>query len=166
MEDPEALSLLEGRVEVMETSHDPGLTTAIRAELRAFVLAAGTRRSLPTTCHVGHPGGEHSRWVHGSRDEDPELRADLVERALDGLEVTEGACGWITRPGELDLVDADAEWFAAARSGFARHGLALPAFFVLNRTAWVDLVTGERREWTRVRRSTRSPAPDEPVPGA
>lgn len=153
------LSLLGGRVCVMETQPDPDLVAAIRKELRAFVQAAGTRRSLPTTCHIGHPGGEHSAWVHGGRDDDAGLRVDLVERAIDGLAVTDGACGWLTRTGELDLTDADAEWFAAARNGFARHGLPLSAFFVLNRTAWVDLVTGERREWTRTRRSTRSTGP-------
>lgn len=141
----------------METSHDPGLLAAIQSELRAFVLAAGTRRSLPTTCHVGHPGGEHATWVHGGSADDPSMRADLVERAIDGLVVTSGACGWLTRGGGLDLADADAEWFAAARNGFARHGLTLPAFFVLNRTGWVDLVTGKRRAWTRVRRSSHSP---------
>jgi hypothetical protein len=138
---------------------EPSLAAAVRAELRAFVVAAGTRRSLPTTCHVGHPGGEHSRWVHGGRSDDPAMRADLVERAIDGLASTDGACGWLTRGGGLDLADADAEWFAAVRSGFARHGLTLPAFFVLNRTAWVDLVSGERRTWTRVRSGARSPGP-------
>ncbi len=143
----------------MESSHDPCLSAAVRAELRAFAVAAGTRRSLPTTCHIGHPGGEHSSWVQGGGAEAPGLQADLVERAIDGLVLTDGACGWLTRGGELDLADADAEWFAAARCGFARHGLSLPAFFVLNRTGWVDLVTGERRTWTRLRQSRHSPGP-------
>lgn len=132
------------------------LATAIHAELRTFVATAGTRRSLATTCHVGHPGGESRRWLHGGPRDDASMRADLVERALDGLAVTEGACGWLTRGGDLELVDADAEWFAACRTAFARHGVPLPAFFVLNRTGWLDLVTGERRQWTRVR--SRSPA--------
>jgi hypothetical protein len=130
----------------METS----LAAAIHGELRTFVKGAGTRRSLPTTCHVGHPGGEQARWPH-EVTEDRSLRADLVERAIDGLLETKGACAWVTRGGVLDVSDADADWFAAARTGFARHGLPLPAFFVLTRTAWVDLVTGEQRHWTRVR---------------
>lgn len=83
--------------------------------------------------------------------EDHSLRADLLERAIDGLLETEGVCAWLTRGGELDLADADAEWCAAARTAFARHGLALPGFFVLNRRGWVDLLSGERREWSRVR---------------
>ena len=131
---------------------DKALAAAIRGELRAFVDAAGTKRSLGTTCHVGHPGEAHARWAHDVTA-DHSLRTDLVERAIDGLHVTEGACAWITRGGELDVSDADAEWFAAARTAFARHGLVLPAFFVLNRSGWVDLVSGERRAWSRVRRS-------------
>jgi hypothetical protein len=134
---------------------DPFLAAAIREELRTFVAAAGTRRSLPTTCHVGHPGGEHARWPH-EVTEDRSLRAELVERALDGLLATEGACVWVTRGGGLEVSDADADWFAAARTAFGRHGLPLTAFFVLTRNAWVDLVTDERRQWTRIR--SRSPA--------
>ena len=129
---------------------DPTLAAAIKVELSEFVTAAGTRRDLHTTCHVGHPGGERTTFEHLEID-DASLRADLVERAIDGLLTTEGACAWVTRGGELGLVDADAEWFAAARAAFARHGLPLPAFFVLNRRGWVDLVSGERREWYRIR---------------
>ena len=133
---------------------EPALADAIRAELRAFVIAAGTRRSLATTCHVGHPCGEQVHLEHGVTTE-PALRADLVERAIDGLLDLNGACAWMTRGGELTLGDADAEWFAASQTAFARHGLRLPAFFVLNRNGWVDLVSGEQRRWSRVRNRAR-----------
>ena len=129
---------------------NPTLAAAIKAELGEFAASAGTRRDLQTTCHVGHPGGERTRFAH-LEVEDTCPRADLVERAIDGLLTTAGACAWLTRSGELGLVDADAEWFSAARAGFARHGLPLPAFLVLNRRGWVDLVSGERREWYRIR---------------
>ena len=129
---------------------DPNLAAAIKVELAEFVIAAGTRRDLHTSCHVGHPGGERSTFAHLEID-CASLRADLVERAIDGLFTTDGACAWVTRSGELGLVDADAEWFAAARGAFARHGLPLQAFFVLNRRGWVDLVSGETREWYRIR---------------
>jgi hypothetical protein len=124
------------------------LAAAIGDELRGFVAAAGTRRALPTTCHVGHPGGEQ---VALPDVQDDSLRADLVERAIDGLRETEGACAWVTRGGDLGTTDADAAWFAAARHGFARHGLPLPGFVVVTRTAWQDLVGGTTREWRRVR---------------
>jgi len=133
---------------------DASLTAGIRDELRTFVTAAGMRRALATTCHVGHPGGEHTGFAHTLVE--ASLRADLVERVIDGLVVTERACAWVTRGGELGLSDADAEWHAAAMTAFGRHGLVLPAFFVLNRTGWLDLVSGERREWSRIRH--RSPA--------
>ena len=134
---------------------DAILAATIKGELWKFVGAAGTRRFLPTTCHVGQPGGERVRLAHQDFTrtdlEDASFRADLVERAIDGLLTTAGACAWVTRSGELDLVDADAEWFAAVRAAFARHGLRLPAFFVLNRRGWVDLVSGEQRQWSRIR---------------
>jgi len=136
---------------------EPSFAFAIRAELRDFVGVAGTRRSLPITCHVGHPCGEQVHLEHGVTA-DPSLRADLVERAIDGLLVVDAACAWITRGGELTLTDADAEWFAASRTAFARHGLRLPAFVVLNRSGWVDLVSGEQRLWSRVRHRSRGSA--------
>jgi hypothetical protein len=140
------LSGAAGRVCAMKAT----LAAGIHVELRAFVASAGTRRSLPASCTVGHPGGQQTRFAHEVTNE-ASLRADLVERVLDGLLDTTDACAWVARSGELDLTDADAEWFAAARTAFGRHGLPLPAFFVLNRNGWVDLVTGEHRAWTRVR---------------
>jgi hypothetical protein len=134
---------------------DTALASAIRAELRSFVAAAGTRRSLAMCCHVGHPGGQQARLDHSAVDQHA-LRADLVERVIDGLLVPEGACAWVTRGGVLGVTDGDAEWFAAALTAFARHGLPLPAFFVLNRSGWLDLVSDERREWSRVRGARRA----------
>jgi hypothetical protein len=137
---------------------DPSLAAAIRGELRAFVTAAGRRRVLPTTCHVGHPGGQHGRLRHEDVS-DAGLRADLVERVVDGLLETDGACGWVTRSGPSSVTDADAEWFVATRTAFDRHGLALPAFFVLNRTGWLDLVSGEHRQWSRIRHASSTTPP-------
>jgi hypothetical protein len=79
-----------------------------------------------------------------------------VVRAIDGLTTTADACGWVTRGGVVGTSDTDAAWFAAARAGFARHGLVLPAFAVVTRTAWLDLVSGEQRMWSRVRTRPRA----------
>jgi hypothetical protein len=128
---------------------DDALAAAVTAELRAFVASAGTRRALPTTCHVGHPDAEQ---VVLPEAYDAGLRVDLVERAIDGLTTTAGACAWITRGGDLGSNDTDVGWYAVARQGFARHGLELTTFVVVTRTAWLDLVGGERRTWRRVRR--------------
>ncbi len=132
---------------------DADVAAAITRELRVFVATAGTRRLLPATCRVGHPGADQ---VVLADVQEASLRADLVERAIDGLLDTEGACAWVTRGGDVGLTDADAAWFAAARAGFGRHGLPLPAFVVITRSAWTDLVSGAHREWRRVR--TRPPA--------
>ena len=133
---------------------DPDPVSALHArmglEVRAFVARAGTRRRLPVSCHVGHPGAVSTRLVD-EESWDAGLRADLVERAVDGLLETAGACAWLTRAGDRGTVDADPRWHAAARTAFARHGLALPAFFVVNRTGWLDLVSGAHREWRRIR---------------
>lgn len=133
------------------------LTRGIRRELRDFVTAAGKKRALPPTCHVGHPGKDRVALPHVAPLE-ASLRADLVERVIDGLQETEGACGWVTRSGPLHLTDADVEWFVATRTGFSRHGLTLPGFFVLTRGGWLDLVSGERRELVRVRHARPAPA--------
>lgn len=136
--------------------HD-SLVPGLRVELRRLVTEKGARRILPPVCFVGRPGGRSVRLlVDGPAD--PALRADLVERALDGPLDLDRACAWLTRTGDLGLTDADAAWFSAACTGFARHGLRLPAFAVLNGTGWVDLVSGERREWGRIRRSRATAA--------
>jgi hypothetical protein len=129
---------------------DFDLAPALRLEVRALVTTAGTRRRLPTTVHVGEPWGER-RVVRDPGDLDEGLCVDLVTRALDGLADLTRACTWLTRSGPLGLTDADAAWLAAARAAFARHGLELPAFVVLNRTGWVDHVSDARRTWSRVR---------------
>jgi hypothetical protein len=134
---------------------DAELAAAITQELRTFAAAAGTRRALPTVCHVGHPAGEQVALPVVA---DPGLRTDLVERAIDGLETAGGACAWLTRGGGLETIDSDLGWWAAARQGFARHGLALPAFVVVTRTAWLDLVSDSRRTWRRVRRPGGKPS--------
>jgi hypothetical protein len=131
-----------------EERTDPALAAGFTRELKAFVAAAGTRRAMPTSTYVGRPG---SASIQLPATDDTSVWPDLVQRALEGLRDTRAACAWVTRTGGTGLTDADAAWFAAARQGFGRHGLVLPAFAVVTRTAWVDLVSGEQRVWRRVR---------------
>jgi hypothetical protein len=134
------------------------LAGQLRAALCDFVSSAGTRRRLPTLFHVGRPGGEHVTLPHDLYF-DAGLRADLVERALDGLAGAAGArpCPWLTRIGDLAPTDADFAWFSAAREGFGRHGLDLPGFFVVTRYGWLNLANEDVIRWRRVRprRTTR-----------
>jgi len=129
---------------------DPDLAVALRLEVRALVTSAGTRRNLPTRVHVGEPWAER-RVIPDPGVLDDGLRADLLTRALDGLTELGSACVWLTRSGPLGLTDTDAAWLAAARAAFARHGVELPAFLVLNRNGWVDHLSGAQRVWSRLR---------------
>jgi hypothetical protein len=152
-------SRLTGRV--TRVSADPPnrafdrLTRGIGLELRQFVRVAGRRRMLPFTAYVGVPGGHRARFVEDVRD--PVLRADLVERGVDslapGLVEKQRACAWVTRADGLDPETRDLEWLAAARAGFARHVLELPAFFVVGRYGWHELLSGRTRTWSRIRSS-------------
>lgn len=140
------------------------LAGQLRAALCDFVSTAGTRRQLPTLFHVGTPGGEHITLPHDACF-DAGLRADLVERVLDGLEgrAWERPVPWLTRTGDLAAADPDLAWFAAAREGFGRHGLGMPGFFVITRYGWLNLATEDVIRWRRFRpraaaRRDRSPA--------
>lgn len=94
---------------------------------------------------------------------DSGLRADLVEGCL-GEFVEQVSTGglvipWLTRGGDLVAYDVDIAWSAAAREGFARHGLAFPGFYVVTRGGWMDLETSEAiTERVRRRRPRASPS--------
>lgn len=120
--------------------------------MRDFVADAGLRRVLPATMHVGSPEGSHVELADEPWQDDG-LRAALVARALEALPDADfdRALPWLTRTGELATHDADLRWCAGARSGFARHGLELPGFFVVTRRGWRNLLTGEEHRWGRVR---------------
>ena len=128
----------------------------IAAELRQFVRSAGRRRALEYTAYVGVPGAARTAFAHDP-DHDPVLRADLVERAVDALpeRLPErgGACAWVTRPDGFEVDTRDHQWFVASRTGFERHSLELPAFFVVGRYGWLEVLSGRTRTWTRVRPS-------------
>jgi hypothetical protein len=128
------------------------LAAQLRTALCDFVTAAGTQRKLPTLFHLGTPGGEHLTLPHDPCH-DPGLRADLVERAVDGLtgRAAERPVPWLTRTGDLAPTDADFAWFSAARQGLGRHGLELPGFFVVTRYGWLNLANEDVIRWRRVR---------------
>ena len=139
------------------------LAGQLRAALCDFVNAAGHRRRLPTLFHVGTPGGVQVTVPHDLYF-DHGLRADLVERAIDGLDgaAAERPVPWLTRSGDLAPTDADFAWFSAAREGFARHDRALPGFFVITRQGWLNLANDDVIRWRRIRpaptRRDQSPA--------
>jgi hypothetical protein len=140
------------------------LAGQLRAALCRFVSSAGAKRRLPTLFHVGTPGGDQITLPHDQYF-DAGLRADLVERAIDGLDGPAGErpVPWLTRIGDLTPADADFAWFSAAREGFGRHGLELPGFFVVTRYGWLNLANEDVIRWRRIRpdkqaRTDQSPA--------
>ena len=153
-------------------------TVSARAPARASRRSAG-RAATRALCHVGVPTGERvllpdevalaalgagagSPGSPGSPS-DLGLRADLVERALDGVTDLSHAAVWVARTGPMGLGDVELAWHSAARHALARHGLDPDRFLVLGPTGWLHVATGERREWGRPRPAAR-PTPEPPAP--
>jgi hypothetical protein len=135
----------------MTPARDPAeIAGLLRLALTQHVTAAGTRRALPTLMHVGTPEVEEM-VVAEQPGLDPGLRADLMERALDGLDLEQPPIPWLTRSGVLSPGDADLAWLAATREAYGRHALPLPGFYVLTRYGWLNLTTDEQISWTRIR---------------
>ena len=143
----------------LEEPLPPGLHALLR---RATLDHATTerRRWFPPRVHVGVPGG--SARVHAVRAEDRTdhaLRTDVLAAMLAAVPagVVRGDEGrrrtplvWLTRPGELDLQDVDAEWLAAALAAGAEAGRDL-TMVVVNRHGWRDPRSGLSRTWVRLR---------------
>ena len=130
---------------------DPTLATVLR---RAVVEHVRTerRRTFPTLVHVGVPGGTEEVFaVVPEEPMDHALRADvlaaLLQRARRGSAVP---MVWLTRPGELELQDVDAQWLAAARSAASEARVVL-TLVVVTRSGWVDPRSGAHRVWKRMR---------------
>jgi hypothetical protein len=132
-----------------EPSCGPPSDEHLRRAVWDFVASAGRRRALPLTAHVGHPAGAQVQVVDLPWY-DAAARADLITRALDGLEESSPFV-WLTRPGELRPADTELAWCAAAITAFARHQQPLPGVYLITRVGWTDLLTGRRRTWRRVR---------------
>ena len=113
------------------------------------------RRRHPLGVHIGQPAGRRETlelsWPEPSWH-DSGLRVELVTGLLTrGGAEARTAYGWITRPGVSEPHDADLAWYAAALSGFAAHGVELAGFYAVTRTGWLEVATGERRAWKRLR---------------
>jgi hypothetical protein len=126
-----------------------------RTEVGRF-RARQPRRVFPLTIHVGSPGGPRVQvevpWPV-AMGYDAGLRFDLVSALLERWDGNPGghAFGWLSRPGVPDLHDRDLEWHSATVRAFGGHGLQLLGFRAVTRTGWVDVLSGERRVWRRLR---------------
>ncbi len=113
------------------------------------------RRRHPLGVHVGEPAGRRESlelpWPEPGWY-DSGLRVDLVTALLarPGARVGSAAC-WLTRPGVPDLHDADLAWYAAALRGFGAQDVTLTGFYAVTRSGWLEVATGDRRAWKRLR---------------
>jgi hypothetical protein len=143
----------------------PDADAAWRREVGEF-RAREQRRRHPLGVHIGEPAGWRESlelpWPE-PRWHDAGLRVDVVG-ALLGRTASEvvAASGWLTRPGVPELHDADLEWYAAAVRGFGAHDVTLTGFRAVTRTGWIDVVTGERRVWKRLRLGPGARGPRRP----
>ena len=81
---------------------------------------------------------------------DRSLRVDLVCSLLERLPDTAHSA-WLTRPGAPDVHDLDLAWLSATATSFGIMGRRLVGFYAITRSGWLDIRTGERREWKRLR---------------
>lgn len=138
---------------------DPGLVEPVAprlaALLRRAVLDHATsepRRSFPARLHVGTPGGAQRVLALGAEASDHSLRTDVVAAMLDRAPTGAGTpLVWLTRPGDLELQDVDAQWLAAALAASAEAGRPL-TMVVVDRHGWRDPRSGTARRWKRLRR--------------
>ncbi|HET6626062.1 MAG TPA: hypothetical protein VFG63_06700 [Nocardioidaceae bacterium] len=128
------------------------LRPLLRREV-GMLRARESRRKFDAALSVGRLAGERDSFVVRAQDlpaVDVALRMDvlssLVEQTPD-----EADQAWLTRPGEPHPHDLDLEWLAAATVAFGIHGRSLAGFYAITRAGWLDVRTGERRTWKRLR---------------
>jgi hypothetical protein len=139
------------RVEGLTEPLPRGTRVLLRRAVRDHVASERRRSGCPTVLHVGRPGGTvASLDLADAEPTDPGLRTDLVA----ALRVRAGAAPdhlvWLTRWGDLELQDVDAQWLAAARAAYAEAQVPL-TFVVVTRRGWRDPRSGVSRTWARVR---------------
>ena len=127
-------------------------TRLLRQEV-GLLRARESRRVFDVALTVGELGGERDSFVLRAQDVpamDTGLRIDVVS-SLVGQTAPEAVCAWVTRPGVPHPHDVDLEWLSAAIIAFGMHGRELAGFYAITRTGWLDVRTGARRTWKRLR---------------
>jgi hypothetical protein len=130
----------------------PELSRRLRLEVGRF-REAQHRRRFDVEVHVGMLAGSRLSAPVPARDlgcYDRALRVDVLLGLLaDAPGDTD--TGWLTRPGVTRLHDEDITWCAAAAGAFGIVGRELTGFYAITREGWLDVRTGERRVWKRLR---------------
>ncbi len=114
-----------------------------------------SRQRFDSVLHLGQIGGSFLTCTVTSKDQpvlDAGTRAEVVETLLERLsERDEPVAAWFSRAGEPLLQDEDLAWHSAVCRAFDVHGCRLSGFWTITRTGWLDVRTGERRTWKRLR---------------
>lgn len=133
------------------------LSDRLRDILRRAVLdhaLAERRRVYAPLLHVGVPGGAEQVFAVLDDTTDHALRCDVVAAMVRSTRDTRRSepvpLVWLTRRGDLDLQDVDADWVAAARAAYAEMNLPL-VFVVVGRHGWRDPRSGASHSWRRLR---------------
>ena len=121
----------------------------LRREVGLF-RAGERRRRFPAALHLGELGGTRLSMVLPASLSDPALAFDLVD-TLPTPDVARARDVWLTRPGVPELHDQDLLWLTAADGVLGARGVRLRSFHAVTRTGWLDVRTGERRTWKRLR---------------
>jgi hypothetical protein len=135
------------------------MTQAVRSSLLRLEVARlrseTSRRRFDPVVHVGELGSAHRSCAVPAVDPvlDAGTRTEVVLRLLEEDTDPRSACLWLARPGEPLLEDADLAWLAAAARAFGALDRHLAGAWAVTRTGWLDLRTGERRTWKRLRLS-------------
>jgi len=146
---------------------DAEARTLLRLEV-GMLRRRESRRRFDTVVSIGRLDGERRSCtvpVDAGGLLDPGTRSEVVAALLEDLaggspdsrgpgSSVSGAGhldAWIARAGEPSLQDEDLGWFSAADRALAEAGVVLDGFWAVTRTGWLDVRTGERRTWKRLR---------------
>ncbi|HEX5770500.1 MAG TPA: hypothetical protein VFY11_06005 [Nocardioidaceae bacterium] len=133
---------------------DPVQLPLLRQEV-GRLRARESRRRFDAAVHVGQLGATCGSCPVPVGDPvlDAGTRTEVVLRLLEagGPTTGGGLSVWVTRPGEPVLQDCDLAWLSASCRAFAAVGCSLDGFWTVTRTGWLDVRTGERRIWKRLR---------------
>lgn len=134
----------------MHTTID--LQPLLRQEVGLF-RARESRRVFDITVNVGSLAGPRDSFVVRAQDllaVDTALRIDVVSSLLEQVDQADPSV-WLSRPGDQVVHDQDLQWLAASTISFGIHGRDLVSLYAITRSGWLDVRTGERRVWKRLR---------------
>jgi hypothetical protein len=141
---------------------DATLASALHPWLRLRVAAlrgSTLRRVFPASVEVVDvpplpgcvdPRAGVSSWQHDGDVLDRGLRVDLIARLAAGRATRIAVV--VVRPGHhLEGTAEDAQWCGAAQQAAGHLDKQLAAVVLLSRWGWLDRLSGEHREWRRLR---------------